>query len=139
MISPKPMSPASPANDFYYNPVLKEKARYLRNNGTKSEACLWKYVLKSSKLKGYKFLRQRPVLNYIADFMCKELMLIIENDGYTHLLEGAAEKDLKRQQDLEEIGFTVIRFKDEEVLYDIENVKARLERFVEGVEGLASR
>ena len=129
------MNPASPTNNFYYNPVLKEKDRYLRNNGTKSEACLWKYVLKSSKLRGYKFLRQRPVLYYIADFMCKELMLIIENDGYTHLLEGAAEKDLKRQQDLEEIGFTLIRFKDKEVLQDIETVKAKLNAFVDEFEG----
>lgn len=54
---------------------------------TKAEACLWKYVLSSGKLKGYKFKRQRPVLQYIADFMCPDLMLIIEVDGITHLDE----------------------------------------------------
>ena len=50
---------------------------------TKAEACLWKYVLRAGKMKSFQFRRQRPVLNYIADFMCKELMLIIEVDGIT--------------------------------------------------------
>ena len=59
---------------------------------TKAEACLWKYVLKARQLKGFQFRRQRPVLNYIADFMCKELMLIIEVDGITHHDEEAIKK-----------------------------------------------
>ena len=46
------------------------------------------FALKN-KMQGYKFLRQRPVMNFIADFMCPELMLIIETDGASHLLEGA--------------------------------------------------
>ena len=48
---------------------------------TKAEACLWKYVLRASRMKGYGFRRQRPIMNYIADFMCKELMLVIEVDA----------------------------------------------------------
>jgi very-short-patch-repair endonuclease len=51
---------------------------------TKAEACLWKYVLRARQMKGYQFGRQRPVLNYIADFMSKELRLMIEVDGITH-------------------------------------------------------
>ena len=51
---------------------------------TKAEACLWKYVLRAGQLKSYQFRRQRPILNYVADFMCMELMLIIEVDGITH-------------------------------------------------------
>ena len=97
---------------------------------TKAEACLWKYALKAKMLKGYQFKRQRPVLNYIADFVSPELMLIIEVDGMTHDFENVIEKDKKKTSDLKNIGFTVLRFKNEEVLHDIENVKRKLEAYV---------
>ncbi len=101
---------------------------------TKAEACLWKYVLRARKLKGYPFRRQRPVLNYIADFMCTGLMLVIEVDGITHWDEKVIEKDEKKQKDLEGAGFTVLRFDDNEVLHDIENVERVLLGFVEDFE-----
>ncbi len=62
-------------------------------------------------------------LNYIADFMCKELMLVIETDGYTHQFEETIRKDNEKQQALEEAGFMVLRFTDDEVLHNIENVR----------------
>lgn len=77
-----------------------------------------------SKQLGYTFNRQRPVLNYIADFMCKDLKLIIEVDGYTHLLEDVIKNDIIRQNTLEAAGFKVIRFKDEEVLNEIQRVRS---------------
>ena len=89
---------------------------------TKAEACLWKYVLKAGKMKGYKFRRQRPVLQYIADFMCKELLLIIEVDGIYHEFAEIAARDKVRQLRLEQVGFTVLRFTNDEVLTDIEGV-----------------
>lgn len=101
---------------------------------TKAEACLWKYVLRAGQLHGYKFRRQRPVLSYIADFMCPGLMLIIEVDGITHLNEGVVKKDEIRQKLLEEIGFTVLRFNDDEVLNDIRNVERALGAYVEEYE-----
>ena len=70
-----------------YNKNLQPYANRLRKEMTKAEACLWKYVLRAGTMKGFQFRRQRPVLNYIADFMCKELMLIIEVDGITHHFE----------------------------------------------------
>lgn len=94
---------------------------------TKAEACLWKYVLRAGGMKGFTFRRQRPVLKYIADFMCKELQLIIEVDGITHTYEEVAENDKKRQADLERAVFTVVRFTDEEVLHHINNVFWELE------------
>ncbi len=78
------MGKASPKNNWHYNNKLKKFASQLRKNMTKAEACLWKYGLKSGKLSHWKFNRQRPVLNYIADFMCKNLLIIIEVDGFTH-------------------------------------------------------
>ncbi len=98
---------------------------------TKAEACLWKYALKARLMKGYTFNRQRPVLNYIADFMCKDLLLIIEVDGFSHFNEEAYKKDLTRQTALENNGYKVIRFLDNEVLKDIQNVIRCLEITIE--------
>lgn len=67
-----------------YNKNLQPFANRLRKEMTKAEACLWKYVLRAKQLKGYQFRRQRPILKYIADFVCLELMLIIEIDGISH-------------------------------------------------------
>ena len=97
---------------------------------TKAEACLWKYVLKAGGMKGFNFRRQRPVLNYIADFMCKDLWLIIEVDGISHSYEEVTEKDKIRQENLEKAGFTVIRFTDEEVLKHINAVRSEIENIV---------
>jgi len=98
---------------------------------TKAEACLWKYVLRAGRLKNYQFRRQRPVLNYVADFMCIELMLIIEVDGITHHSEEAIERDELRQTNLMAAGFTVVRFTDEQVLNNINAVCNLLEDWIE--------
>ena len=128
------MQAASKSNNFHYNKKLKNYANDLRKNMTKAEACLWEYVLKAGKLKGYKFKRQRPVLNYIADFMCTDLMLVIETDGISHNYDDVVEKDRRKQKDLEDVGFKVIRFNDNEVLNDIENVERVLLAYIEEFE-----
>jgi very-short-patch-repair endonuclease len=66
-----------------YNPKLKEIAQKLRKQGILSEVLLWK-ELKGKKMMGYDFHRQKPLENYIVDFFCNELMLIIEIDGSSH-------------------------------------------------------
>ena len=121
---------SSSLDNYGYNKRLIANARELRKNMTKAEACLWKYVLKAGGMKGFTFRRQRPVLHYIADFMCKELFLIIEVDGITHSYGTVASEDIKRQGDLEKAGFTVIRFTDEEVLNSINSVYKELEDLV---------
>jgi very-short-patch-repair endonuclease len=98
---------------------------------TKAEACLWKYVLKAKRLMGYQFRRQRPVLNYIVDFMCKELMLVIEVDGITHHWEETIKNDEARENVLKSAGFTVLRFTDDEVLNHINAVIDYLEDWIE--------
>ncbi len=70
-------------------------------------------------------------MNYIADFMCMKLMLIIEVDGITHHWEETAVKDQKKQEDLENAGFTVNRFADEDVLNDINAVLWYLEEWID--------
>lgn len=121
-------------NLYSYNKALKQKARDLRNNATKSKACLWKYVLRARMMKGYQFRRQRPVLNYIADFMCKELKLIIELDGITHSWEETLAKDEQRQKELEAAGFRVLRFDDDLVLRHINVVRVMIEEEVKKIE-----
>lgn len=117
--------------NHHYNKQLQPYANKLRKQMTKAEACLWKYVLRAGNLNGFYFRRQRPVLNYIADFMCKELMLIIEVDGISHQWDGAAEKDATRQKKLEEAGFTVLRFDDAQILNNIAYVHVYLLDWIE--------
>ncbi|MBC8526215.1 MAG: DUF559 domain-containing protein [Candidatus Cloacimonetes bacterium] len=68
----------------YYNPKLKELARKPHKNMTLSEVLLWNQ-LKQKKMKCYDFHRQKPISNYIVDFFCPRLKLIIEIDGETHI------------------------------------------------------
>jgi very-short-patch-repair endonuclease len=98
------MEKASANNNFHYNKSLREKARMLRNHSTKAEIFLWDSLLKNRFL-GFQFLRQRPVLWYIADFICLELMLVIEVDGDTHLIEEVQQKDKKNMLTLRLLAF----------------------------------
>ena len=82
-------------------------------------------------MKGFPFRRQRPVMNYIADFMCKELMLVIEVDGITHEDEKVILNDERRQAALEAAGFTVLRFNDSDVLDNMQGVISALEDWIE--------
>jgi len=118
-------------NNYGYNKDLKKFARKLRRNSTQAEIRLWTELLRARKMKGFQFLRQRPVLNYIADFLCKDLMLIIEVDGITHDDEQQWREDLERQGELEEFGFTVLRFSDEEVMNDIDYVAQAITGWIE--------
>ncbi len=120
-------------NNNFYNKRLQSFAHENRYEMTKAEACLWKFVLSSKKL-GYTFNRQRPVLNYIADFMCKELKIIIEVDGYSHFLDEIIIKDEKKQKELENIGYTVIRFQDSEILNQIDRVSIAILNCIEQIE-----
>ena len=106
-----------------YNPRLQPVANTLRKRMTKAEACLWKYVLRAGQMKGYVFNRQRPVLRYIADFMCKPLGLIIEVDGQIHNDAKVHKHDAFRQRELESCGFTLLRFANDEVLHGVNAVK----------------
>jgi len=115
----------------HYNSRLKENARELRNEMTKAEACLWKYALRAKMMKGYSFRRQRPILNYIVDFVCDKLKLIIEVDGNSHIMGNNAERDRIRQTDLENAGYVVLRFSNMSVLQDMQGVRAALENWIE--------
>jgi very-short-patch-repair endonuclease len=112
-----------------YNPILKEFARQLRNNSTETEIYLW-LKLKGKQMYGYDFHRQKPIDNFIVDFFCHELMLAIEVDGYSHEFLEVYNKDTIKEKRLNDLGIEVLRFSDEEVLKDMENVLRAIEFFV---------
>jgi very-short-patch-repair endonuclease len=118
---------------YHYNKLLSKYASENRSNSTLAEVILWNEVLKGRKL-GYQFLRQRPILNYIADFFSKELQLIIETDGVTHLEDEVKLKDKIKENNLTANNYSVLRFKDEEVVSDIDNVKTILIEWINNYE-----
>ena len=80
-------------------------------------------------MRGYDFHRQKPLLNFIVDFFCDELMLVIEIDGDSH--DQKYEADVLRQKTLEEIGIRFIRFDDLEVKHDMYNVVGTIEGWID--------
>ena len=106
--------------------LIFENAKRLRENPTNAETVLWGY-LKQRPL-GQKFRRQHPIGIYIADFYCHALKLVIEVDGDIHADPEVAERDKRRQIDLEQDGLTVIRFKNEEVEKKLEDVIKEIEK-----------
>lgn len=98
--------------------LLLDRAKEMRNNPTEAESVLWE-CLKSKKL-GYKFRRQHLIDDFIADFVCLSKKLIIEVDGKIH--ENKVEKDENRTSILNELGYKVIRFTNEEVIGSIDEV-----------------
>lgn len=112
-----------------YNPKLKEFARQLRNNSTKSEIKLW-YYLKGKQRLGFDFHRQKPIDNYIVDFYCCDLFLAIELDGITHTYEGAIDKDKIRDQKLNNLGITILRFEDDFVFKQMDFVIEKIDETI---------
>lgn len=115
---------------FYpYPSKLKEFSRELRKNSTLGEVLLWQQ-LRAGSLLNYKFNRQRPLGNYIVDFYCKELNLVIEVDGAYHNEEVQVVKDKERQSVLEDMGVSFLRFTEQEVRKDMNAVLHRIEDWI---------
>jgi 2-C-methyl-D-erythritol 2,4-cyclodiphosphate synthase len=100
--------------------LLIDKSKEMRNHPTEAESLMWKY-LSGNKI-GVHFRRQHPVFGYIPDFVCLSHKLIIEIDGGYHLKGEQPEKDKERTHWLNQQGYIVLRFTNDEVLQDIEEV-----------------
>ncbi|MBM3934611.1 MAG: endonuclease domain-containing protein [SAR202 cluster bacterium] len=109
---------------------LTELARDMRRSMTPAEFLLWKHI-NNRQLNGLKFRRQQPIQNYIADFACKEIKLIIELDGGQHSGPEAIVSDTKRTEHLEANGWKVVRFWNNDVTRNLEGVMAELIRITE--------
>lgn len=99
---------------------ILEKRKTLRNNQTEPEKKLWQY-LRNEQL-GVKFRRQHSIGEYIADFYCPKLKLVIEVDGDIHFTNEAIEYDKIRTTFFNSLGIEVVRFTNEEVMKNIEGV-----------------
>jgi very-short-patch-repair endonuclease len=97
----------------------EQRPRRLRNDSTDAERHLWRH-LRNRQLQGCKFRRQHPFGGFILDFACLERKLVIELDGGQHADETAY--DLTRTQRLEQAGFVVLRFWNNEVFENVEGV-----------------
>ncbi|MCW3105433.1 MAG: hypothetical protein JWO09_3873 [Bacteroidetes bacterium] len=102
-------------------PSLKYYRKKLRNNATRTEVHLWKFLQKS-QLDGVKFRRQQSIGPYIVDFYTYQYNLAVEVDGEIHEEEEMLKHDARRERYLESKGVKVLRFKNAEVFEDIERV-----------------
>ena len=108
--------------------LLKEFAKKNRQKPTEAEAILWEFI--RDRQLGQPFRRQHIIGEFIADFVCIPSKLVIELDGGYHQLPQQQFSDEQRQQWLEAQGFTVIRFSNEEVIEDIDNVIETIEQYL---------
>ena len=116
-----------------YNKSLKEFSRDLRKNSTLGEVLLWR-ELRAGKINGYTFNRQKPIDNYIVDFYCKPLNLVIEVDGISHFFEENAVKDAEKQKIIESLGLELIRVTEKEVRFSRKRVLQAIVTKVEEME-----
>jgi len=100
---------------------VTEIAKVLRKKQVKPEAILWEKI-RNNKILGYKFRRQHPIGRYIADFYCDKLKLVIELDGGIHKKGEVKKYDKIRQQEIESREVYVLRFNNEDIYNDLENV-----------------
>jgi very-short-patch-repair endonuclease len=108
--------------------TLRDRARTLRTNGTVGEAMLWRH-LSRRQVHGQRFLRQRIIGPYIADFCCPALRLIVEIDGVSHV--GREAQDARRQRWLETRGYLFLRFAEAHVRSNVEGVTQQIGDYVE--------
>lgn len=114
-------------NKSHYNKELKKFARKLRNDSTPGEIKLWSEVLRAKQFYGLQFNRQYAINNFIVDFICRKLKLIIEIDGGSH--QHKVEQDGVRDKTLSELGYKVIRVYEEDVLHYLNNVIRTIEAY----------
>ena len=124
------------ADSTQYN-LLKENAVASRKNPTEAESVLWN-MLKSNNL-GLHFRRQHIILDYIVDFICLEKGLVIELDGGYHNNPEQAEYDKQRTSHLKKLGYTELRFTNEELLTNPDAVIARIKSVASSLPSLQGR
>jgi very-short-patch-repair endonuclease len=104
---------------FPYLIPLTDRARKQRKHPTPAERLFWEAV-RNKRFMKLKFIRQKPLLSFIADFYCAKLKLAVEIDGDVH--EAQEEYDQFRTSELEKRGIRVIRYTNIEVIHDLNTV-----------------
>ncbi len=109
--------------------TLKPRARTMRKNPTPAEDRLWSR-LRRKQVAGLRFRRQAPIGQFIVDFYCPSMRLVIEVDGAIHDVPEIAERYASRQQYLESLGLRVVRFTNSDVLNELDAVIERIGHIV---------
>ncbi|MEX2565538.1 MAG: endonuclease domain-containing protein [Cyclobacteriaceae bacterium] len=109
---------------------MKEFSRDLRSHSTLSEVLLWQ-KLKASQFRGYAFNRQKPLGDYIVDFYCRKLRLVIAIDGESHFYAESVVEDQSRQLLLENMGLCFLRFLDSDVKKSMPIVLQEIGAFID--------
>lgn len=109
---------------------LKQRSRDLRQEGTLGEVLLWGQ-LRRKQIRGYQFNRQKPLANFIVDFYCRKLNLVIEIDGSSHMHEATMAHGLARENKLHNLGLSILRFSENEVRNQIDDVLEKIDAWIE--------
>lgn len=112
-----------------YNKDLKGFSRELRNHSTRGEILLWK-KLRAGGMMGYQFYRQKIIENFIVDFYCPALKLVIEVDGTYHSQDADAVNEDIRDEKLKEWNLKILRFKENEVRRNIQLALLHIENYI---------
>lgn len=115
------------------SPYLFKLAKELRNTSTEAECMMWQ-LLRSEPFKKYNFRRQHPLADYIADFYCHPLKLVIELDGGIHLKTEQKQYDNFRDEDMQRLGITVLRFSNKQMDEESVAVKQNIEQIIYKIE-----
>ncbi|MBR2639163.1 MAG: endonuclease domain-containing protein [Oscillospiraceae bacterium] len=113
--------------NYRHNPKLTDNARELRKNMTKEEKHLWYDFLKNYP---ERFLRQKVIDDYIADFYCHKARLVIELDGSQHYTKDGLLKDIIRTEKFEKRNLTVMRIPNGEINRNFEGICMFIDEFV---------
>jgi len=113
-----------------YNKSLKERSRKLRSSMTDAEIALWAKV-RRRQLCRLQFHRQKPIGNYIVDFYCPSVKLVIEIDGGQHYRPEGMQSDVARDNYLNTLGLSVLRFSNHDVLANMDGVIGSIIQYIE--------
>src|SRR6266481_2409684 len=105
--------------------IYTQRARELRRNENAAEQRMWS-ILRAKRMGGFKFRRQHALGRYIADFICLKARLVIEVDGETHGTVQSPDLDAKRTEEIELMGYRVIRFWNHDVITATDDVAAAI-------------
>ncbi|MGB7374205.1 endonuclease domain-containing protein [Pontixanthobacter sp.] len=115
-----------------WTPRNTDRAQKLRREATPAERALWVYLSRSGL--GVRFNRQMPAGPFFADFLCRKLKLVIELDGHSHDIDP--QRDVRRDRWLQDHGYTVLHFTNDDVRNNIEGVVTAIKLEVERLKSL---
>lgn len=119
--------------EVFNRTAMKERRQILRKNMTEQEIDLWLRI-RRKQVDGHRFRRQFSVGSYVLDFYCPELRLAIEVDGESHSKPTAREYDREREEQLQQLGLTVLRFKNSEVENNISEVIGKIQEVLKSLQ-----